>query len=396
MKTYPIFKHVGIAFAILVVSYLLFTLFPGPFPHPEDFSPTAFFVACGFVLIAWLRLKKRSQKLLYLIIPLLCVLALLDEIGYGSEVFGFQPLYLERYHVEIRDLHNLADFLLQIIKIQLEDWNWNGARFAGFVRLDSLLVIGLFIFTALLRHGMQDAKEHDWQIRISWLASGLILLAGISASAYLLLLPADPNNAFIFGFSLARLISISAVLLCSGAPVAYLLSLRPRKATKKNLIGKIETGLGDQNKSLAILVALWLILVLGFAYQIASSFSYLPDHLARLDRLDPLVVWLSSVASILLLAMSVWHGRFRRSITETAESVFAFFRREPPFIYTAFALALIVIALAIDQGMIPLQEWIVTPNFWVTNWGLWTEEVFEMTAAYEFIAAALFFRNKEK
>jgi hypothetical protein len=390
MKQISPLQHLGIAMAILVASYVLFTLFPGLLPHPEDFSPWAYIVAFVILLVQCLRLPTGSRRWLYWTIFVLCTLAMLDESGYGVEIFGWQPLYLPQYHVQIRDLHSLLTLGREVAQEWLVDVRWNGGQFQGFLAYDAGILAFVFAFVAIFRFRMDQAKEAEWQERLARFTAGGAAAIGLAFTAYLLLLPADPTNAFMLGFSLTRLTIVVGILLLSLAPLVLLF------IKKAEVLKRLRATLKKQSKARWLGATAALALLGAFAYQIYAPFAFLPDQQVRLERTTPLVLWLMAEVAVSLAAGLVWRGKFRLPF-RTARRQFAnFVNEEPAFTYTVVALVLIGIAQLIDLEFIPLNQWIVTPNFHVKLWGLWTEEVFEMTAAYEFLAAGWFFPRRAK
>jgi hypothetical protein len=331
------------------------------------------------VLVSFLRPPRNHWS--YLIIIALCALAFLDESGYGVEIFGWQPLYIAEHHVYIHDLHSLFDLGVELAGLQLADMRWNGALFTNFALFDLGLVIVAGVLAVIYRSGLQGAKEAKWQERIVQVTVFALASCGLAAAGYLLALPGDPKNAILFGYSAFRLGSVLIVLVPSLAPLAIWLrdakGLRAifAKAVKMRML---PTFLGAL--AFGVLV-----------YQVYATFVFLPDDQARLERITPLLLWALAICAVLWVALAVWAGKLRRPFTSALRDFIAFLEREPAFFYTGVALALIFIAQLIDQDIIPLNTLIVTPNFHVRLWGLWTEETFEMTGAVMFILAAFFF-----
>jgi len=391
MKNISLRQHIGLAFLILIVSYVLFTLLhPAILPHPEDFSPWAYVVAFLFLVVACLRLPQRRGNWRYWFVLLLCTLALLDETGYGVEIFGWPPLYLPQYHLEIHDLHNLINLAAQLASQRLDALRWNGAQFFLFLVLDAALLLLASFFLVSVRFRMARAKESAWQARILVFTSAFAAALGAIATIYLFTLPADPKNAFIFGHSLARLVSAAFILVPSLLPLA-LLTFKRAQFQKSGVQWRKKSRFAAELPSI-----LFVSMLLALIYQLYVPFVFLPDQIARFERVTPLVLWLLAELIILWLAAMLWAGHLRKTFIELWRGFVAALAHEPVFFYAAFAVLLIAIAQLIDTGIIPLNDWIKTPNFHVQLWGLWTEETFEMTAAYEFLAASFFFPKPKK
>lgn len=385
MRTRPLWKHLVTVLTILGSSYLLFTLFPSLFPHPEDFSPYTYVVAFVALVESWLMLKDGKRRWLLLPILFLCLLALLDETGYGSEVMDIKPFYSQTLHTEIRDLHNAIGLAIELGARALEDWHWNASLFVNFLTLDGILLAAWLLFGSLLRFRTPRSEE-KLRNRILWLVAGFWLASGLTAAVYLLRLPQDPKNAFFLGHSAIRLISAVGTFVISAAPIAFLMYQRK---TPQGFPKSISNWLSEHSRVMLV-VSIMLALV-SFAYQFYAPLVFLPDQQTRLERITPIVLWLLAFAWFALLGLMAWRGHLRRPITELGTRLAEFLRREPGYFYTIGALTLILIAQLIDRDLIPLNTLIQTPNFYVKLWGLWTEETFEMTGAFLFITAAFYF-----
>ncbi len=386
MKKLTLSKHVGIAVLILVVLYTLFTLFhPAFLPHPEDFSPWPDFAAFLALLWACIKLRKQPHAWAYWGIFVLCTLAGLDEIGYGTEIFGWPSLYLPKYHIEIHDLHNLINLGIQLAQMRLDALHWNGAQFIGFLLLDAALLLFGCLFLRLLRFPAAPAKETLWQDRIVRLLIGFVAVLGAATVIYLFTLPADPKNAFLFGHSLARLASAAFIFVLSILPLACFGF--KRAGFQKSIAQRLK----KLFFSLELPSFLFVLIFLAVTYQFYVPFIFLPDQIALFERITPLIQWALAELFIIWLAALVWAGHYRKPFIDLWHRFIAFNTREPAFFYAAFAVMLIFIAQLIDVDVIPLNDWIKTPNFHVQLWGLWTEEVFEMTSGFIFLVSSFFF-----
>lgn len=383
MRNVPLRNQITTVLLILAVSFFLFTLFPTVFPHPEDFSPYAYVVAflAGIEIFILIRHAKRRWFLLPILI--LCLLALLDETGYGSEVMNIKPFYSQTLHTEIRDLHNLITVGIELGGQALEKAHWNGVIFANFLSFDGLLLAAGLVFGWLLRFRIPKSEEKV-RDRIVWLTSGFWFFSGLAAVGYLLSLPQDPKNAFLFGHSITRLLSLIGVFFLSTAPVAILISQRNSQRFLKSL----STWLSDH---ISMISLSGIILLLTIFYQFYVPFIFLPDQLARLDRITPLVLWLMAVCWFAMLGIQAWHGGLLTPITDLILHFANFLRREPAYFYMISAVFLILVAQLIDKGIIPLNTLIRTPNFHIKLWGLWTEETLEMDGAFLFLLATFYF-----
>lgn len=383
MRSLPLRNHFLVFSLVLAGSFSLFTLAPTLFPHPEDFSPYAYvvaFIACAEV---WFLVKDNNRKWFLLPVLLLCLLALLDETGYGSEILDIPPIYSQSLHTEIRDLHNLIGIAFDLTSQALGKANWDGGLFTTFFAIDGLLLVFGFFFGWLL-HFRMPLSEEKLRRGILWLIGGFWFAIGLTTAVFLLGLPQDPTNDFLLGYSATRLTSTVIALLISVAPLAMLIYQR-----KTRFLKKVESWLTRYSRP--ILIFCLLLVLAGFAYQIYAPFVFLPDQKTRLERITPLVMWLLFVAWILLLGIYAWRGGLREPLVKLIYRFADFLRQEPAYFYTGCAVLLIVVAQLIDQDVIPLNTLIWTPNFHIRLWGLWTEETFEMIGAFLFVVAAFYF-----
>ncbi|MEX1248447.1 MAG: hypothetical protein WEA61_08185 [Anaerolineales bacterium] len=384
---HSLFKHAGIALLVLSTSYVFFTLFPELFPHPSEFSSFAYAVAFTAMLEVWLLFVPGRRKWLYLPILIICLLALLDEIGYGSEVMDIRPFYSETLHTEIRDLHNAISVLITLGSDWLADLRWIGELSDFFLTLDAVLAAVCLALGWLLRRGLTGAREQAWQSRALSLTLSFTLFTSLAGATWLLVLPQDPKNAWLLGYSTVRLLSAAAILALSLA-AGFLLWKQKTKS------GEFTAGAKDfvqGRPGRLMMVGLGIAVLAGVAYQVYAPLVFLPDDRTRLERLTPLVIWLFAVALFWLMGALAWRGYFRRSATSVATGFIAFLKREPAFFYAGIALFLILIGQLNDKNILPLDDWIRTPNFRIRAWGLWTEEVFEMVAAFLLIVGTSFF-----
>ncbi|MBX3048998.1 MAG: hypothetical protein KIT46_01700 [Anaerolineales bacterium] len=366
---------------ITAAGFSLYTLFADRLPHPEDISPFVYAIALLVCLLAWLKLPK-GRKWLYGPIVLLCLLALLDESGYGSEVFDIQPFYSTRYNTEVRDLHNAFGLGQELLSLWLAEKNWQAAEFMKFLFLDGALILGGFLFA----WGLQLSKETERQDRIvRWTPTGWLLL-GLAAAGWLLALPADERTAVWGGYSIARLSTIAGILLASALPLC--LARRTGWQPLKAKLAAWLTGRRGQQ------VALWAaaLVLAGLAYQVQATFVFLPDAQVRLARVTPVAMWLLAAAGLAWLSIMAWRGHFRRSLGAWLRDALNWLESEPAYFYAGFALALILVAQLIDREVIPLNQWI-PPAEHIPLWGLWTEEVFEMLGAVFFFLAGRHFKT---
>jgi hypothetical protein len=387
MKTRSLWRHLWTVLSIVIVSYVLFTFFPSIFPHPEDFSNYSEIVAFITVIVVLMMIRDGKRRWFLLPIVFICLLALLDEIGYGSEVNLVKPFYSQSLHTEIRDLHNLITIAMDLGSQALEKAHWNTSLFADFLFVDGILLMGGLFFGWLLRFRIPNSEEKIHN-RILWLTALFWLISGFATAGYLLSLPQDPKNAFLFGHSITRLLSLVVTFLLSIAPIAILMS-------KRNSPGFINSLSNWFRKHLRAISFSGIILMLAIFYQFYVPFIFLPDQLVLLERVTSLVLWMLAITWFTLLCVQSWRGDLREPISDFFIRFLNFLRHEPAYFYMISAVFLILIAQLIDKDVIPLNSLIQAPKFHINLWGLWTEETFEMNASFLLLVAAFYFPKQK-
>jgi hypothetical protein len=387
MKTRSLWQHLWIVLAIVIVSYILFTFFPSIFPHPEDFSNYSEIVAFIALVVVLMMISDGKRQWFLLPIVFICLIALLDEIGYGSEVNLVKPFYSQSLHTEIRDLHNLITIAMDLSGQALEKAHWDTNLFTDFLLIDGILLMGGLIYGWLLRFHLPKSKKriHNrilWLTAISWLTSACV------TAGYMLSLPQDPKNAFLFGHSITRLLSLVVTFMLSITPIAILM-------IKRNSPGFIKSLSNWFSKHLRTISFSGIILTLAIFYEFYVPFIFLSDQKVLLERVTPLVLWTLAISWFTLLCVQAWRGGLRKPISDFFIRFLNFLRREPAYFYMISAVFLILIAQLIDKGAIPLNSLIQTPDFYVNLWGLWTEETFEMNASFLFLVAAFYFPKQK-
>jgi hypothetical protein len=389
MKTRSLWQHLLIVFAIVLTSFVLFTFFPSIFPHPEDLSPFAYVIAMLAGIEVFILLKDGRRRWFVAPVLILCLLALLDETGYGSEVMSIKPFYSQTLHVEIRDLHNLIGIAMELGTKALSDRHWDGNLFTQFLIIDGIFLIAGFFFTWLLRFQM-PANEERIKKRILLLTSEFWLLAGFLTAIYLFSLPQDPKNTFLLGHSLTRLISAAGPISISLVPIIV---LSVGNFANKTGGRSVTNRLSRQIRPIQVISI--LLSLASLVYQLYAPFIFLPDQQVRLQRISPIVVWLLGISWVTVLSIRAWQGGLRKPLTDMFLRFTNYLRREPAYFYMISAVIIILFAQLIDQSFIPLNTMIQTPNFHVQLWGLWTEEIFEINGAFLFTLSAFYFPKQK-
>lgn len=387
MKPRSLGQHVLIFLAILIVSYGLFTFFPSVFPHPEDFSNYSEIVAFITLIIVLITTRDWKRRWFLLPIVFICLLALLDEIGYGSEVNLIKPFYSQSLHTEIRDLHNLITIVIDLSRQALEKAHWNLKLFTDFLFIDGILLIAGLVYGWILRFHIPK-NEEGIRNRILWLTAVFWLTSGLAASGYLLSLAQDPKNAFLFGHSFTRLLGLIFTFFLSLAPIVILMKKRGTQGSIKS----ISNWFGKNLRAVSFSGIIFMLVVF---YEVYVPFIFLPDQKILLERVTPLMLWMLAITWFTFLCVHAWSGGLRQPISNFFHRFFNFLRLEPAYFYAFSAVFLILIAQLIDKNVIPLNTLIQTPNFHVQLWGLWTEETFEMNASFLFLVAAFYFPKQK-
>jgi hypothetical protein len=387
VKKFPILKHLGIAILIWIVFFIALTPFPEKMPHPEDFSPTAWFFAIAMTFYLLFQTGQRRFFWRYLPLPLLAILGFLEEISWGVEIKLFQPLYLEQFDLTVYDAHNFIPAITRIFLKNIGAEQWHSALFSEFLVLDALALVVVVAFIVILRIGTKNWKAIKFRQRVLTTAVWLFIIPTLFALWQLLSLPVDPKNAVLFGYSLSRLIPIAFFALLAVAGIAFAAKLR-NKTFRARMVKVIEK-IADKSQippSIAMLVSFAALL-----FQLIAPLDPPPDRVVQFERVLPLISWVLAISTLFLLFLRAWRGDLRKPVIEYFLPFRNFFVNNPAYIYAVFAIVLLLFAQAIDKAYIPLNKYIVTSNFWVPNWELWIEEMSELVAAVELVAGAFFF-----
>jgi hypothetical protein len=144
-------------------------------------------------------------------------------------------------------------------------------------------------------------------MKMKRVVSGLCLLAGLEAFGafvYLLLLPADPKNAILWGYSTARLTLVTGLLMA-----AISCALFGRFARKRSELFEMDlkwlTG-----KPIRLWVAgstLFLITITAWILFWMPAYRF-GGLAAKFERLLPVLIWLGLVCGQTLLLILIWQG----------------------------------------------------------------------------------------
>lgn len=388
MRNYPPIAHIAIALAALLLLTAAFTFLPYRLPTPERLSPWVYLTAALLTLFGLILMRKEGRGL-WVFVPflLLCILGFLEETSYGVESGAVQPIYSETYNVDIYDVHNLLPILETALTKQLESIGLNFSMAASFLRVDGYLIAGLFIFCVALQFASRKQTELPRRV-FRVLMLGLIL-ATLAAIAWLLSLPAEARNSFAFGFSFSRLAIILAMLLSGVAAPA--LGLLAGSARAGAITAKISAALAANGPRRIAVAVLWILLLLGFGYQIWASLLNFTGQIAIVERVNPLVVWVTALCALALLSIAAWQGGMQAKLSSAGAKIRDLFAAYPLYIYAIVCILLVGFAQLMDQDRISLAQHIGFANPWDEEWNYWLEETFEMSGAFELLIATLVF-----
>jgi hypothetical protein len=376
----PVLKSILSAIGILIAATLAFTFIVYEGPTPEILSPWLYLVAAGVCLVQLFRLPQRRRIWIYLPILLLCILGFLEETSYGVESGGAQAIYSETYNVEIYDVHNLIPILEQILTKDMQRADWNFALSNQYLVADGVaLVAALFLLIGVTHRSNQAQGQQTLQA----VAIAFVVL-GLAAAAWLLSFPGDSKNAVLLGYSAQRLLMLLAILLAAAAPLWA--------GFKPKITAAIDKVLASRRNRWLLTLLLVVLLIAGLAYQVLSPLRATDANLALLQRLNPLIHFGLAATLLLLLAIHAWHGGLQRLLGRA----WSFVVENPAYVFVALCILTIIFTQAMDQDRISLREYIGFANPWNEDWNYWLEELWEMTAALQLLAAALVFPTQKK
>jgi uncharacterized membrane protein len=387
MKNMTPLAHIGAALALIVLLTVLFTFLPFRLPAPEPFSPWVYLAAAGICVIALFRLRGSGRRvLIYIPLLLLSIFGFLEETSYGVESGTFQPIYSETYHVQVYDVHNLLPVLEQIFNRDLQQADWNFQMSAQFFQVDGILILGLVLFCFASVWASRRGKPENIPNQVFKIAVLALILITIISIFSLISLPAESKNSFLLGFSITRL-AIVAGLLIAGVllPLLALLSQTRSKAA----VRKISEWLSSMKLRWAVTIILISGLLAAIAYQFWAPLVIGTGEKAILERLNPPIIWLTAAITLFLITLAAWRGGLQTLVIRLAQGIRAFFTEHPAYIYAIVCIVIVGFAQLMDQGFVSLAQYIHFQNPWGEEWNYWLEETFEMTGAFELVAATL-------
>ena len=389
MKNITPQAHIGAALALIALLTALFTFLPFRLPAPEPFSPWVYLAAAGICLVALFRSRKsRRRILLYIPLLLLSIFGFLEETSYGVESGTFPPIYSETYHVQVYDVHNLLPVLEQIFNRDLQQADWNFQMSAQFFQVDGSLILGLALFSLASVWVSRKEKPDNIPFQVFRLTAITLILITIIAIIWLASLPAESKNSFLLGFSVTRLAIIVGLFILGVFLPAFALVSKIRSETA---VRKISDWLSFKKVRWALTITLIGGLLVALAYQFWAPLVTKTGQIAILERLNPLIIWITTAGTLLLITLAVWRGGLQIFMIRLARGIRVFFTEHPAYIYAIVCIVIVGFAQLMDQGIISLAQNINFRNPWGEEWNYWLEETFEMSGAFELAAAAMWF-----
>jgi hypothetical protein len=293
---------------------------------------------------------------------------------------GLPRLYLENLDVYIYDLHNLVTLIVELVVNSLKQRAWQPELLTAELRYD----LGLLGLAALNLVWMQlDRRRGEPAARAAWVLVFLLLLNGVFALVFLASLPTDPKNAWLLGYSAARLLLMSGLALASLLPLALLVAAPKR-------VYVVLDGLWTRRRRIGRWIS--LLLLMGLVFQLWAPLVSQPGRDAQIARLAPLLGWVMGLALLLLVYFPAREGRFSRSLREYWQDLLALLRRHPALIYFGWVFLLLLTSQINDKGFTHFTYFISFPDIGVPDWDNWTEEVLELAASLEILLAAAVIR----
>ena len=164
---------------------------------------TAFLLGGSFVLGIFFITKHRQSRLrlIYISLPLLSLLSFLDEISYGQRILNFRIFSIYGFHID--GLHDVFVILRILI-----------TRNPRYFQMTGLGLIGL-IFVFIITKAAKDILPNLDRYKKHYLCwVGLFLtVVTFTCLIFLLSIPSDGKNTWIFGYSPSRTLMAVAFLL---------------------------------------------------------------------------------------------------------------------------------------------------------------------------------------
>lgn len=346
--------HIGIALALCMFGFLILVFFPRLLPNLDTSGALLFLGAFLIGITRLFRIKSRRARWILLVLPVISLIAFLDEISYGAEFLDIQTLHWDRYNIDVYDLHNLIGYLIEIIgSSALFQRKFQIDALRHFLLIDGLILILVFAFVAILRYRSSQKGNSALRCRLVYLFLCLSIIAGTATFAKVLSIPPDPKNAWLFGYSKTRIVTMGGALAVLLVLLFFVIYLGLRSDYRRCALERLDNFMqGKWGK--IIRTAASIGIVIGLSYQVVFSFNPFPDYRDFFNRLTPLLAWMLAESILLLLFIQGWRGRLTHPLGFYGRPVANFFSNYPAYVYLLVAIGLMVFAQLLDQAYLVL------------------------------------------
>ncbi len=387
-----VWNHLAIAIFIIVFLPIIYFAFLEQFIDTEMLSTIGYFIAIIVSSVAIIRAKHKISISLYIVIPLFCLLAFLEEIAYGVELFGGEYFVWDKYNVVIKDIHSLVGFYVELFLTRMRGTDGFSARFFNFLQKDLYFILMLILAFFSTRFQLLSSKSKKLLpigLPILFFLAGLLLVADMASLA------ADPKNALLFGFSGTRILLMVAILSLSLMPLILIIIGSKNSKAHKSIQVFMERI--TQKKTLKYINVLFLLtLTASMVFQVITLINRTEWNRAIFARISPLTFFTLASFTFLWLLANSKNRLFSYSLVEYKDSINRFYRAHPAFIYGSLALALIAIAQSFDLLLLDSTEMRNSGQALIANLGQWSEDGFELTSGFLFISAGYFIGNSQQ
>lgn len=304
---------------------------------------TAIILGSSFVLGLFFIIKHRQShlRLIYISLPLLSMLAFLDEISYGQGILNFQTFSIFGFYID--GFHDILVIMHILIERNPEYFHLTGFGLMG--------LIFVFIITAAAKDifpNLERLKKHY----LGWTALFLTVFT-FTCLIFLLSIPADRKNAWIFGYSPSRIlivVAFSSVILSSSW---FTTKIWRNVQWSKYIIAYMDVFHEKSRRRYLTIVLLTLNYLVGLFLGMGKyTLSPQAPLYAYAVRLLPLVFWLMVTSATLLIVFLIWDIDSPKSLSKIVKQVFLFFQRFQAYQFLLAAILFAVLAQLRDVGLI--------------------------------------------
>jgi len=381
-KLKAILGHSFFAIWLLILLFVVWTFSWFDLPQPDDVGPIFFLAATLVSSFKVLRIKKRKDIRVYLLIPLFSLFGLLEEIGYGWELDLVDPLVIPGIERQITDIHNILLVALWAIQDFLESISWNGELFQQSINMDiHLLLIAL---AAFIVHKSAQANSKSFSFGAFVLIQIIALLAVSVASIFV---PISQQFGGNFQYRSIAVLQVSAFVISLALMYFFLLGQYGAQNQSASIMeNKIQQ---SQKKRAIILVKILAFMtILQFLSAVGAVFSNL--HMA--ERFLPVLSLITGNILLHLVGINIM-GLSEypvKPITRFLNRVLDFLSEYPSYIFITIAGMEIFIAQLIDTELVSVRDYLSLSEQWLDGLNSWIEETFEAIAGIQLVLAAFF------